>query len=425
MLTTILSAFNLQEARKQVISNKGCAGVDRMEVTDLQEHYKKHGAEIRQAIFNATYLPEKVLGIEIPKPNGGKRLLGIPTVTDRMIQQAINQYLSPRYEPEFSPYSYAFRPKRSTHQAVKQALSYINGGYQWIIDLDLKSFFDLVNHDILMSLLSRKIKDPKLMKLIRRYLKSGIMIGGVCQTRESGTPQGSPLSPLLSNIILNELDKELAKRNLRFIRYADDVSIYLKSERAAKRVLKSITRFIEVKLQLRVNQEKTSICRPVHFKLLGFAFAAVYQKGVKGQYQLVASPKTWERLKLRIKSITRKTKAVSFDERIAELNQYMNGWLQYFKHANIWGKLRETDRWIRSRLRYCIWKQWKKPDRRRRAYIQLGVNPNDAYAWSRSRKGGWAIAQSAVMKTTVTQERLRQKGYITFLETFEKLRYAK
>jgi len=425
MLATILTAYNLAQARKQVISNKGCAGVDKMEVSDLQQHYKKHGAEIRQAIFNGTYTPQKVLGIEIPKPNGGKRLLGIPTVTDRMIQQAIHQYLSPRYEPEFSKFSYAFRPKRSTIQAMKQALTYINEGFAWIIDLDLKSFFDLVNHDILMSLLSRKITDRNLMKLIRRYLKSGIMLDGVCQTRQSGTPQGSPLSPLLSNIMLNELDKQLTKRNLRFVRYADDVSIYLRSEKAAKRVLKSITKFIEGKLKLKINQEKTSICRPVKFKLLGFAFVSTYKKGENGKYQLVASEKTWKRVKQRIKEITRKTKPVPFDERIIELNQYTNGWLQYFKIANIWNKLRDLDGWIRNRLRYCIWKQWKKPDRRRRAYIQLGADLEHAYAWSRSRKGGWAIAQSAVMKTTVTEKQLRRKGYISFLETFEKLRYAK
>jgi group II intron reverse transcriptase/maturase len=426
MIKEILSKANLSAAYKQVVSNKGCAGVDKMTVKDLKDYLRKQWKTIETEIENGTYQPQKVLGVEIPKPNGGGvRLLGIPTVLDRMVQQAINQYLSPLYEPEFSVFSYAFRPGRNAHQAILQAQAYINEGYQYVIDLDLKSFFDLVNHDYLMSLLHRKIKDPILLKLIRKYLKAGIMLNGVVQERESGTPQGSPLSPLLSNIILNELDKELTKRGLRFVRYADDVSIYVKSERAAKRVLASITRFIEGKLKLKVNQEKTSICRPLKLQLLGFAFTSTYNKGDKGKYQLVTSDKSFKRLKEKIKHITRKTRPMTFEERATDLQLLTQGWVAYYKLSNMWQKLKELDGWVRSRLRYCIWKQWKKPDRRKRAYIQLGIDPEMAYQWSRSRKGGWAVAQSPMMKTTVTKERLKQRGYVSFLEVFERMHYTK
>jgi group II intron reverse transcriptase/maturase len=258
--------------------------------------------------------------MEIPKANGGKRMLGIPTAIDRLIQQAIHQVLSPLYEVEFSAFSYGFRPNKGAHQAVSKSLNYINSGYQDIIDLDLKSFFDVVNHDYLMSILYRKIKDKPLLKLIRKYLKSGIMLGGATQIRQEGTPQGSPLSPLLSNILLNELDKELTNRNLRFVRYADDCSIFLSSKRAAQRVLKGITRFIEQDLKLKVNHQKTSICRPVNFHTLGYNFVSTYRKGEEGKYRLRVSPKRFAQMKRKVKEITRKTRPVSFSERIAEFN---------------------------------------------------------------------------------------------------------
>lgn len=425
MIKAILSNANLLKASEQVIRNKGCAGVDKMTTKQLREHLHQHWNGIRSEIENGRYQPALVLGIEIPKSNGGNRLLGIPTVLDRTVQQAINQYLSPMYESEFSEYSYAFRPNRSAHQAIKQALAYINEGYQYVIDIDLKSFFDLVNHDYLMSLLSSKISDPMLMKLIRRYLKAGIMLNGLEHERESGTPQGSPLSPLLSNIILNELDKELTKRHLRFVRYADDVSIYLKSQRAAKRVLVSITKFIEGKLKLKVNPEKTSICRPVNLKLFGFGFVPTYKKGEKGKYQLVTSAKSFERLKEKLKEITRKTRPLPFEERMVDLMYLTQGWVNYYQLSSMYEKLKDIDVWVRSRLRYCIWKQWKKPDKRRRAYIRMGIDPEIAYSWSRSRLGGWHIAQSPIMRTTVTQERLKKRGYISFLEVFVKKHYTK
>jgi RNA-directed DNA polymerase len=424
MIKEILSKANLTKAYKQVVSNKGSAGVDRMKVTELKSYLQEQWTSIKTKVENGAYLPKPVLGIEIPKPNGGNRLLGIPTVLDRMLQQAVYQHLNTLYNSEFSEYSYGFRNGKNAQQAVLQSLNYINSGYQSVIDLDLKSFFDLVNHDYLMSLLNRKIKDRILLKLIRKYLKSGIMLDGLVNVRESGTPQGSPLSPLLSNIILNELDKELSNRGLRFVRYADDVSIFVKTQRAAKRVLKGISKFIESKLKLKVNQEKTKICRPINLTILGYGFVSTYQKGVKGQYQLVTSDKSMKRLKDKIKEATRKTSPKTYNEMITELTSITRGWINYFKYSNMWGKLRSIDGWIKTRLRYFIWKKWKKPNRRMRAYIQMGINQEDAYAWSRSRLGGWRIAHSPIMTTTITDERLQRRGYKSILEMFEKVHYV-
>jgi len=307
MIELILSKANLTAAYKKVVSNKGSAGVDKMQVTDLKPYLQTHWNELKTSVENGTYRPQAVRGVEIPKPNGSKRLLGIPTVIDRMLQQSIYQVLSEIYEPDFSRFSFGFRLNKSAHQALKQALLYINAGFQYVIDLDLKTFFDIVNHDFLMSLLNRKIDDKIVLKLIRKFLKSGIMLDGILNVRESGTPQGSPLSPLLSNIILNELDKELTKRGLRFVRYADDCSIFVKSEKAAKRVLKGITKFIENKLKLKVNQEKTKICRPKNLTILGYGFVSTSKKGEKGKYQLVTSEEAFKKLKVKIKQVTRKT----------------------------------------------------------------------------------------------------------------------
>jgi len=420
LLKQVLNPVNLGNALHRVISNNGIAGIDGMEVSELRDYMQKHQEEIICSIVKGTYQPQMVKGIEVPKLSGGKRLLGIPTVVDRMIQQAIHQVLCTLYDIEFSAFSYGFRPNKGAHQAIYQSLDYINSGYQDIIELDLKSFFDVVNHDLLMSILYRKIKDERLLRLIRKYLKTGIMIGGVEQQREEGTPQGSPLSPLLSNILLNELDKELTKRGLRFVRYADDCSIFLRSKWAARRVLKRITKFIEGELKLRVNTQKTSICRPINFHTLGYNFISTYEQGKKGQYQLRVSPKRFKQMKQKVKEITRKTRPLSFNERTSELNSYMKGWIGYFRYASMQGKLNELDSWIRNRLRYCIWKHWKKPNKRMRSYIRMGVTRGMAYAWSRSRMGGWAQACSPMMKTTITIQRLKQRGYIEFSEYYQR-----
>ena len=422
LLMQVLDYSNVNKSYYHVTANKGSAGVDGISTKELSNYMQENWSRIKQEIICGTYKPKAVLGVEIPKSNGGKRLLGIPTVIDRLIQQSIHQVLYPMYDIEFSNYSYGFRIGRNAHQAIAQAQNYINNGYQDIIDFDLKSFFDIVNHDYLMSLLNRKIKDRLLMKLIRRYLQSGILLDGLMQQREQGTPQGSPLSPLLSNIILNELDKELERRGLRFVRYADDFSIFVKSKRASERVRGSITNFVENKLHLKINEEKSQICRPIQYFILGYGFVPTYKKGEKGKYNLRVNPKSFKRLKQKIKEITRKTLPTPFGERLIKLEQVTRGWINYYRFANIVGKLRKLDTWVRNRLRYCIWKHWKKPNKRMRSFIRLGVQQGQAYAWSRSRMGGWAIAQSPMMKTTVTVKRLQQKGYVSFTTQLSKSR---
>jgi len=420
LITKVLDYSNINRAFKQVVSNKGSKGVDGVTTQMLHAYMQDNWSRIKQEITKGIYFPQPILGVEIPKSNGGKRLLGIPTVMDRLIQQAVHQVLQPMFDYEFSEFSYGFRKGRNAHQAVLQAQSYINQGYPYIIDLDLKSFFDIVNHDFMMSLLNRKIKDRMLMKLIRRYLQSDMMIGGLSQQRFQGTPQGSPLSPLLSNIILNELDKELTKRGLRFVRYADDCSIFVKSKRAASRVQRNVTKFIEIKLHLQVNQQKTSICRPVNYFVLGYGFVSTYKKDERGKYKLRVSPKSFKTMKQRVKQITRKTLPLSFTQRIAKLTAFTRGWVNYYKFANMSTKLKELDAWVRSRLRYCIWKHWKKPNKRMRSFIRLGISQGQAYAWSRSRMGGWATALSPIMKTTITVNRLINRGYLSFSVQFQK-----
>ncbi len=419
LITKVLEYSNIQRAYKQVVSNKGSQGVDGVTTQDLDDYMQENWSRIAQDITKGHYCPQSVLGVEILKSTGGKRLLGIPTVIDRLIQQAIHQVLQPMYDYEFSEFSYGFRQGKNAHQGVLQALNYINEGYQDIIDLDLKQFFDIVNHDYLMSLLNRKIKDKKLMKLIRRFLQSNMMLGGLSKQRSRGTPQGSPLSPLLSNIILNELDKELTKRGLRFIRYADDCSIFVKSKRSAKRVLENATKFIETKLHLQVNKQKTSVCRAVTYFVLGYGFVPTYKKNEKGVYKLRVSPKSFRTMKQKVKQLTRKTSSFSFTSRISKLNTFVRGWVNYYKFANMSTKLKELDAWVRSRLRYCIWKHWKKPNKRMRSYIRLGISKGQAYAWSRSRMGGWSTALSPIMKTTITVDRLLKRGYLSFSAQFQ------
>ena len=393
----ILGRGNLNRAYAKVISNKGVAGVDGMEVGDLQDYLRSHLGELCEALKRGAYTPQPVLGVAIPKDNGGIRQLGIPTVIDRMIQQAIHQVLSRIWEPLFSEYSYGFRPERNAHQALAKATEYINTGFQEIIDLDLKKFFDLVNHDKLVGLLRRKISDPILLQLIRKYLRAGIVCDGNYSRRTIGTPQGGPLSPLLSNILLTELDNELTNRGIRFVRYADDCSMFLKSKKSAYRVLTNIKSFLERKLKLQVNEEKTSVCRPVKFELLGYCFTSTYKKGEKGKYRISISKKSWNKLKEKIKTITKKTSPIPFEERIQRLNWLMWGWVNYYKYGTGYEKFKYLDSWVRCRLRYCIWKAWKNPKRRYRAFRQLGLNHAKARQFCYSRLGGWRIACSPIM----------------------------
>jgi RNA-directed DNA polymerase len=418
LFNTILNKENLRTAYEQVVRNKGSAGVDGIGIDDLKPYLQEHWGRLKEALEAGTYQPKAVLGVKIPKRNGGERLLGIPTTFDRMIQQAIHQELSPLFDPEFSEYSYGFRPGKSATQAIQQALAYINQGYGYIVDIDLKSFFDEVNHDYLMTLIKRKVRDPLVLRLIWRYLRSPVQIGGKLKKRRKGVPQGGPLSPLLSNIVLNELDQELEERALRFVRYADDFSVFVKTPRAAHRVKRRITRFIENRLHLLVNEKKSATRRPLQYEYLGFAFESSYQRGVRGQYQLVVSKSSWLELRYKIRQITRKTIPASFDERIERLTLLMRGWLNYFKPASIFGKLKTMDGWVRNRLRYCIWHHWKKPRRRAKNLIRLGIPMEMAWQWAYSRMGGWAVSCSPILITTITLDRLKRRGYIPFLEYY-------
>jgi RNA-directed DNA polymerase len=424
MIAKVLNKRNLQRAYRQVLLNKGSAGIDGMTVEGLHTHLKEHWKAINLSVVKEQYLPSAIKGVEIPKGNGKTRLLGVPTVLDRFLQQAVFQTMMPHFEAEFKEYSYGFRPKRNAHQAVNQSQLYINEGYQHIVDIDLKNFFDEVEHCRLLQLIYRKVKCPTTLRLIRKWLKSPIEIKGKLTKRTKGIPQGSPLSPLLSNIMLHELDKELEKKGLRYVRYADDFSVYTKSKQEAKRVGNEIYLFLKDKLNLPINREKSGIRRPLTFEILGYKFVSVYEKGVKGKYQLTVSDKSWEKLKQKLKEVTRKTAPKSFERRMQELKSVQRGWLNYFKLGNIWGKLRTLDGWIRNRLRYCIWHDWKKPERKRKKLIQLGVEQGLAYAWSRSRMGGWAIAQSPMLGTTITLARLHKRGYESMLTYYEKITHA-
>jgi len=405
-------------ALKQVQKNHGSAGVDHMPVTKLTELMSIDKEELTGKVRSGKYLPQSILGVEISKGGGKMRLLGIPTVTDRLLQQAVLQIINARFEFEFSENSFGFRPNKNLHQAVLKAQGYINDGFQNIVDIDLKTFFDEVDHRYLMQLLYRKIKCPETLRLIRKWLRSPILINGKLTKRRKGIPQGSPLSPLLSNIMLHELDRELEKQGLRFVRYADDFSIYTKTKASARKSGNVIFKFLKWKLKLPINRDKSGIRRPVNFIILGFGFVPTYVKGEKGKYQLVVSEKSWKKLKQKLKTITRKTKPMSFNERIQKLNAIIRGWVNNYRMASIYAKLLELDGWLRNRLRYCIWHHWKKPEKKRRSLIRLGVANGQAYAWSRSRMGGWAIAQSPILGTTITLDRLKKRGYLSLLEFF-------
>ena len=408
-------------AYKHVLANKGSAGVDGMQVSELKPHIRKVREAIVLRIINGRYLPQPVLGVTIPKSNGKTRLLGIPTVTDRWLQQAIAQTITPLFEFEFKDHSYGFRPNKNAHQCIQQSQQYINDGCNHIVDIDLKSFFDEVDHRLLLQLLYKKVKCHITLRLIRKWLRAPILINGKPIKRRKGVPQGSPLSPLLSNIMLHELDKELEKQELKYVRYADDFSIYCKSNHTARKTGNKVFLFLKDKLKLSINREKSGIRKPGQFTILGHRYVPTYEKGTKGKYQLVVSDKSWEKLKQSLKTITRKTAPLSVAQRIHKLKEVVRGWLNYFRMASITGKLKDLDSWVRNRLRYCIWADWKKPERRRKNLLRLGVDPQHAYAFSRTRKGGWRVAQSPIMITTVTLERLRKRGYEAMLDYYLKV----
>jgi group II intron reverse transcriptase/maturase len=417
LLNQILSRENMLLALKRVEQNKGSHGVDRMPVQNLRQHIIENWSSIREDIFKGTYEPKPVRRVEIPKPDGGIRLLGIPTVTDRLIQQAIAQVLSRIYDPTFSDHSYGFRPTRSAHDAIRKAKGYIEDGYRWVVDMDLEKFFDKVNHDRLMSTLAKKIHDKPLLKLIRKYLQSGVMINGVVHMTEKGTPKGGPLSPLLSNIVLDELDKELEKRGHKFVRYADDCNIYVRSKRAGERTMASIQRFIEEKLRLKVNETKSAIDRPWKRKFLGFSFTS------SGEPKVRIASESLKRMKTKVKEITSRKMPYPMEHRIKRLNQYLVGWCGYFALADTPSIFRQLDGWIRRRLRMCLWKSWKKTKTKIRNLIKLGVPQWKAFEWGNSRKGYWRIASSPILHRTLGNSYWSSQGLQSLQQRYEFLRY--
>jgi RNA-directed DNA polymerase len=418
MIEKVLKRRNLYRAYQQVVRNKGSAGVDGMPVSDLASCLEENRDKVLTSILNHTYVPQPIKGVEIPKGKGKTRLLGVPTVADRWLQQAVSQQLMTKFEFDFEPFSYGFRPNKNIHKAVNQSLKHINDGYQDIVDIDLAGYFDEVDHAILLDLIYQKVKCPTTLRLIRKWLRAPILIDGKLHKRRKGVPQGSPLSPLLSNIMLDVLDKELSKRGYRYVRYADDFSIYAKSKAEARKIGNSVYLFLRDKLKLPINKGKSGIRRPKDFELLGHGFAPTYKKGERGKYQLVVKQSSWDSLKRKLKDLTRKSRPYSFEERLAKLAEVWRGWVDNYRLANIRTKLKAFDEWLRNRLRYCIWHDWKKPERKRKNLIRLGVDKFHAYAWSRTRKGGWAVAQSPMLGTTITLSRLKRKGYESMLSYY-------
>lgn len=409
MLERIIDRRNIEKALAAVERNGGAAGIDNLQSDELRQFLNTCYQSLCQQILEGAYKPKPVRKVEIPKPQGGVRMLGIPTVTDRMLQQAIHQVLSPVYEEQFDKNSFGFRPRKNAHQAVMTAKEYINAGYDWIIELDLEKFFDTVNHQKLMALLSNTVKDKRTLKLINAYLRSGIMEGGMVSQRIEGTPQGSPLSPLLSNIVLHELDKELNKRGHKFVRYADDCSIYVRSEKSARQVVESITKYIEKKLRLKVNREKTKISRPTASQLLGFSF---YKD--KERYEIRISKKSLKRIKEKCKRITKSSDPTPQQAKLKKLEAVIRGWINYFKIAKAKSNLQRLDEVIRTRLRITTWRKWKRIKTKVNNLIKLGIAKSKAYMWGNSSKGACRIAHSPILCRTLNVEHWRKAGYIGF-----------
>ena len=414
LLEDVLERNNMLEAMYRVIRNKGSHGIDGMKTDELREHVKRTWATVKSKLLEGKYNPSPVMRVEIPKPDGGIRLLGIPTVQDRMIQQAIAQVLSEIYEPTFSESSFGFRPNRGAKNAIKQSETYIKQGYKWVVDMDLEKFFDKVNHDILMAKLEKKIKDRRLLKLIRKYLESGVLINGIKVSSEEGTPQGGPLSPLLANIMLDDVDKELEKRGHKFCRYADDCNIYVRSKRAGFRVMNSITRIIEGKLKLKVNRDKSAVDIVSKRKFLGFSFYFA-----KDGAKIRIHEKSIKRFKEKIRFITNRNRGISMDLRILKLNDSIRGWINYFGIANAKRKLLELDQWIRRRLRACIWKQWKRVKTKSRNLIKLGVPKYKAYEYANTRKGYWRISNSPILETTLNNKYFKSIGLMSLSNIYQ------
>ena len=413
ILEKILSRDNMNLAYKKVKANKGASGIDDMQVDELLQYLKENGDQIREDIRKGEYNPKAVRRVEIPKADGSKRKLGIPTVVDRVIQQAIAQQLSKIYEPIFSENSYGFRPNRSCHDAILRAKEIMNDGYKWVVDLDLEKFFDTVNQDLLISIIRRTVNEDKVVSLIRKYLQAGVLINGVFEKTEKGTPQGGNISPILSNIMLNELDKELEKRGLQFVRYADDCVIFTKSKKSAERVMENITKFIENKLRLKVNRAKSKVDRPWRIKYLGFSF---YQ--AKGKIEIRIHPKSVAKFKDKMRIITSRSNAMSMETRFLKLRQVIRGWVNYFKIANMKSIAQKLDEWIRRRIRMCYWKQWKKIKTKHDNLVKLGIENCKAWEFANTRKAYWRIADTPFMHRALNNKTLERLGYLSLSSVY-------
>lgn len=394
-IENVVNPITIDEALTKVISNRGSGGVDHITTSELRDYWSKYGGTIRQKIVQGTYIPLPVRRVDIPKPNGDKRMLGIPSVIDRVIQQALVNVLEPVFDSQFSEFSYGFRKGRNAQQAVLQAQSYIKDGHRWVVELDLSKFFDRVNHDILMSRVAKVVEDKKILKLIRRYLNAGIMEDGIVKPRSEGVPQGGPLSPLLSNIILTELDRELEKRGHKFCRYADDCNIYVKSEEAAKRVLESVTKYLEGGLKLRVNRDKSGTFRPYESVFLGYSFHRTRWT------RIVVAEKSVKRLKAKLKVIYRQSRGTSLSTAIKKLNQILRGWRNYFKLDTRKGFYERLDINIRTHLRALIWRAWKRPKTRERELRKRGLGAFNAWKSAYNGRGPWYNAQALHMRITI------------------------
>src|SRR5215470_11720957 len=410
LMAEVCERKNLKEALRQVKGNKGSAGVDGITVNQLTDYLKQHWPVIREQLLNGTYEPKPVRRVEIPKPDDGVRKLGIPTVLDRFVQQAVLQVLQKHWDPTFSDHSYGFRPGRSAHQAVAQAQPYIAAGYSWVVDLDLEKFFDRVNHDKLMGQIAKRVEDKRLRKLIRALLNAGVMENGLVSPSVEGTPQGGPLSPLLSNLVLDELDRELERRRHCYVRYADDCNIYVRSEQAGRRVMESITRFITHKLKLKVNETKSAVARPQERKFLGFSFTA------GPEVKRVIAPKALDRFKQRIREITRRAKGVSMETTMEELAPYMRGWRSYFGFCETPGVLISLTGWVRRRPRCALWRQWKTVRRRRAALLELGVRPHAAANMAGSGRGPWHLALTKALNVGLSKAYFSSLGLPSLFE---------
>jgi RNA-directed DNA polymerase len=410
LMEEVCERENRREALKRVRANQGSPGIDGMTVEELPAYLEQHWPAIREQLLSGTYEPKPVKRVEIPKPDGGVRKLGIPTVLDRFVQQAVQQVLQKQWDPTFSEHSYGFRPGRSAKQAVAQAQKYIAEGYGWCVDFDLEKFFDRVNHDKLMGAVAKRVEDKRLLKLIRAFLNAGVMEDGLVSPSVEGTPQGGPLSPLLSNLVLDELDRELERRGHRFVRYADDSNIYVRSERAGQRVMESVKRFIAAKLKLKVNESKSAVAKPQERKFLGFSFTS------GPEVKRVIAQKALDRFKQRIREITRRAKGVSMETTMEELAPYMRGWRSYFGFCETPEVLIGLTRWVRLRLRAALWRQWKTPRRRRAALLELGVREPLASNTAGSGRGPWYLAKAKALAVGLSNAYFKSLGLPSLFE---------